>query len=233
MCGRFAFFAPREAIAALFELATVPAIEPRYNIAPTQYAPVVRASEETRELVMLRWGLVPHWAKDVSIGNRMVNARSETLATKPAFRDAFHRRRCLVPANGFYEWAPGENGRQPHFIGLPSGEPFAMAGLWESWRDPESEERIQTFTIVTTPANPQIAELHDRMPALVDPGDFGIWLDPATDPSQLTDLLTPFRDRLDTTPVSRAVNDPRNEGPAILERAHENRPARQEDLFDS
>jgi len=165
MCGRFAFYSPSEAAAALFGVSGSLPVEPRYNIAPTQYIAAVRDGEDKeRELVMLRWGLVPSWAKDPSIGNRMINARAETVAEKPSFRAAYRRRRCVVLADGFYEWRRAGDTKTPYFISLASGKPFALAGLWENWHDKESDESIQTTTLITTEANDFMRPLHHRMP---------------------------------------------------------------------
>ena len=151
MCGRFAFYSPAEATAALFGATTTSELKPRYNIAPTQDIAAIRNDQEqSPELVSLRWGLVPFWAKDPSIGNRMINARAETVAEKPSFRAAYKNRRCLILADGFYEWRKENDGKTPYFISLASGDPFAFAGLWENWTDKESGESLQTAAIITT-----------------------------------------------------------------------------------
>ncbi|MGI9248698.1 MAG: SOS response-associated peptidase, partial [Woeseiaceae bacterium] len=170
MCGRFAFYSPSEATAALFGVATSLEVVPRYNIAPTQYIAAIRDdSNQQRELVMLRWGLVPFWAKDPSIGNRMINARAETVAEKPSYRAAFRHRRCIVLADGFYEWRRQDDTKTPYYISLASGEPFALAGLWENWRDKKSDESLQTTTLITTAANEFMQPLHHRMPVVLQP----------------------------------------------------------------
>jgi putative SOS response-associated peptidase YedK len=216
VCGRFAFYSPAEAAAALFQFEPGLPTEPRYNIAPTQLIPVVRpAREGGRELVMLRWGLVPFWAKDPSIGNRMINARAETLAEKPAYRHAFGKRRCLILADGFYEWRTEGRGKTPYFISLDGGEPFAFAGLWESWTDRSSGESLQTAVIVTTAASAFLAELHDRMPVVLQPDTAGDWL--AGEPGAL-DTAIAGPQRFQAWPVDRKVNDARNEGPGLLQR---------------
>lgn len=221
MCGRFAFYSPDEAASRLFGVSDAPELEPRYNIAPTQFAPVVRQHDGgVRRIQLLRWGLVPFWAKDKSIGNRMINARAETLATKPAYRDSYRKRRCLVPANGFFEWQKRGGLKQPFFISLGATEPFAMAGLWASWRSKEDpEQRLESFTIVTTTPADAISALHDRMPVIVSPQDYSRWLDPdIRETDALESLLVPCQsDRLQFWPVSREVNDPRNEGPGLVE----------------
>ena len=164
MCGRFAFYSPAEATANLFGVDGALAVEARYNIAPTQFVAAVRDNDEQqRELVMLRWGLVPFWAKDPAIGNRMINARAETVAEKPSYRAAFKHRRCVVLADGFYEWRRDGDVKTPYFISLKSGDPFALAGLWEHWTDKASGETLQTTTFITTAANDFMQPLHHRM----------------------------------------------------------------------
>lgn len=224
MCGRFCFLSPPEAVVRLFKVPDVPDLPPRYNIAPTQDAPVVREAGNGREFVMLRWGLVPFWAKDLKIGNRMINARGETVAGKPAFRQAFRRRRCLVLADGFYEWQQQPGGKQPWYIRQASGEPFAMAGLWECWRggkdaeaDEEDVEPVETCTIITTTANEMMRRLHDRMPVVLDGDGVDAWLDSEAQPDGLQGLLAPAPDGvLEAVPVSRRVNSPANDGPELI-----------------
>ena len=203
-------------LAEFFELPALPPLEPRYNVAPSQNVLVVRRLPDTmpREGVLLRWGLIPSWAKDPTIGSRLINARAETAADKPAFRHAFRERRCIVPAGGFYEWQRRGAGKQPYLIRLREGKLFGLAGLWESWTAPEGTE-IQTFTILTTAANDLVRQLHDRMPVILDKKDYGLWLDPAVrDPARLTPLLRPYSaELLAAVPVSPLVNDPRHDGP--------------------
>lgn len=219
MCGRFAFYSPTEATAALFGAASTAEVEPRYNIAPTQYIAAVRDAEAgDREVVMLRWGLVPFWAKDPSIGNRMINARAETVAEKPSFRNAYRKRRCLVLADGFYEWRREGDVKTPYFISLADGSPFAFAGLWESWKSKENEESLQSAAIITTDANDYMARIHQRMPVVAQPKDAGRWLD--GDMDVLSELIAgppEFR----AWPVDRKVNNARNEGDALIEPAGE------------
>ena len=177
MCGRFAFYSPAEATAALFGVATDAAPGPRYNIAPTQdIAAIRRSGEGGAELVSLRWGLIPFWAKDPSIGNRMINARAETIAEKPSFRTAYRKRRNLLLADGFYEWQKSGSGKIPWFITTADRSPFAFAGLWEDWTDKESGESIQSTTIVTTAANDFVSNLHHRMPVILEPASGERWL---------------------------------------------------------
>lgn len=215
MCGRFAFYSPSEATAALFGVDGALAVEPRYNIAPTQFVAAIRDNaDQHRELVMLRWGLVPFWAKDPSIGNRMINARAETVAEKPSYRNAFKHRRCVVLADGFYEWHRQGDVKIPHFISLKSGEPFALAGLWETWKDKDSGEELQTTTLITTAANDFMQPLHHRMPVIVQADGANDWL------SGSADFLDGAADRtppLRAWPVSRNVNNARNQGEQLID----------------
>ncbi|HKJ09908.1 MAG TPA: SOS response-associated peptidase [Gammaproteobacteria bacterium] len=222
MCGRFTLATPAERIAEHFRLAAVPVLQPRYNIAPSQSIAAVRAAGPQRELVWLRWGLVPAWARDPKVGYRMINARAESLAERPAYRTAFRRRRCLVPADGFYEWKGTGRGKQPYHIRRRDGGPFAIAGLWEHWQSPDGEV-IESVTLVTTAANARLAPLHDRMPVLLAPATYGIWLDPELhDTRPLAALLQPCPDdALVTRPVSRRVNDPREDDAGLIEAANE------------
>jgi putative SOS response-associated peptidase YedK len=214
MCGRFAFYSPAEATAALFGAAGAPAVVPRYNIAPTQDIAAIRQDAAgTREFVLLRWGLIPFWAKDASIGNRMINARSETAAEKPAYREAFRRRRCIVPADGFFEWRRVGDAKTPYFISLESGEPFAIAGLWERWIDKGTGEELQSATLLTTAANEFMSALHDRMPVILDPAAANDWLD-GGDTAVAGGGAVPT---LRAWPVSRRVNNARNEGSDLIE----------------
>jgi putative SOS response-associated peptidase YedK len=220
MCGRYAFYSPAEAVKATFALDDVPALEPRYNIAPTQPVAAVRAGEEgSRSLAMLHWGLVPKWAKERAIGNRMINARAETLAEKPAFRDAFRRRRCLVVADGWYEWQVAPGGKQPWFVRLRDGRLIAFAGLWERWRDPSDGATLESCTIVTTDASQSIRKIYDRMPVVLAEEDWDRWMDTAfSDTDKLSELLRPFEPKaLQAWPVSRMVNAPKNQGPKLIE----------------
>jgi putative SOS response-associated peptidase YedK len=211
MCGRYTLSSPNDAIADLFEMPELPFLPPRFNVAPTQEAAVVRVLKhgEPRRLDLLRWGLVPYWAEDPSIGNRMINARAESVSDKPAYRRSFRKQRCLVATDGFYEWKKQGKLKQPYHIRRKDHRPFAFAGLWERWKDPEGK-LLDTFTILTTDANELIRPLHDRMPVIVDRKDFALWLDPeVNDPVQLQALLVPAPpEDLETVPVSRAVNSP-------------------------
>lgn len=229
MCGRLFQTSDPARIAALFGTSgAVPNYPPRHNGAPTQEIAAVRFNEAdgARHLDLLRWGLVPHWAKDPAIGNRLINARAEGIDAKPAFRDAFRRRRCLVPADGFYEWQRRDDGRQPFAIALADGGPMALAGLWENWRDPAGNW-VRSFTIVTTVANRLLAPIHDRMPVILDPADWPDWLgETAAAPERLLGLLRPLpADRLEAWPVSRRVNNVRADEPGLADRLPPANPA--------
>ncbi|MEJ2127353.1 MAG: SOS response-associated peptidase [Woeseiaceae bacterium] len=215
MCGRFAFYSPSEATAALFGASGSLPVEARYNIAPTQYVAAVRNDEQDkRELVMLRWGLVPFWAKDAAIGNRMINARVETVAEKPAFRAAFRRRRCLVLADGFYEWHREGSGKTPYYISAADGEPFAFAALWENWNSKDSDESIQSTTLITAAANDFMAPMHHRMPVVLRPDSADRWLGGDDD---LLTYAAEFGPEMRAWPVDRRVNNARNEGAELIE----------------
>jgi len=216
MCGRFAFYSPHEAVTRLFGVAGAPPVEPRYNIAPTQFVAAVRADAAGRSaFATLHWGLVPSWAKEKSIGARMINARAETLGEKPSFRSAYRRRRCLVLADGWYEWQRSGAVKQPYFITFEDREPFGMAGLWESWRDPASGEPLESCCIVTTQAAPELARVHDRMPVIIPAERRDDWLDPA---GASDAILVPWtRGGFEIRPVSRRVNDARNQGADLVE----------------
>ncbi len=221
MCGRYILTVPGEVLARLFDLDEVPELGPRYNIAPGQLAPVVRAADGARRLAMLRWGLVPHWARDPRTGNRPINARAESVASRPSFRDPFRYRRCLVPADGFYEWRRTPAGKQPWLVRFADRRPFAMAGLWEHWRG-STGEALETFTILTTRPNEIVAPIHARMPVILPPEAWDTWLDPSLrDPGPLLDLLGPHpAPGMEAFPVSRRVNDPRNDSPACITPTH-------------
>lgn len=218
MCGRFTLTSPDGALVQ-FSLPDLPSLEPRYNIAPTQPVAVVRMAvqEAARELVMLKWGLIPYWAKDPGIGARLINARSETVAQKPAFRDAFRKRRCLVVADGFYEWQKQNGGKQPFYIRMRDGGPFGMAGLWEAWRGPEGV--IESCALITTDANDLMRPIHDRMPVILPARDYDLWLDRGFRQGDLlVPLLRPFpSEEMLAYPVSRRVNSPENDDPHCME----------------
>ena len=219
MCGRYAFFSPAEAVKRIFALDDVPELEPRYNIAPTQAVPAVRTGEEgSRAFSMLHWGLVPKWAKERAIGNRMINARSETLAEKPSFREAFRKRRCLVLTDGWYEWQVAAGGKQPWFVRRKDARPFAFAGLWERWKDPADGSMLESCTIITTDAAESIKKIHERMPVVLEEADWDRWTDTAfSDTGTLSELLKPCDPKsLEAWPVSREVNAPKNQGPQLI-----------------
>jgi putative SOS response-associated peptidase YedK len=218
MCGRFASFLPPEAIRALFRTSgPMPNIEPSWNVAPTQNAMVVRRHPETgeRRLDLLRWGLVPHFTKDLKAARKPINARSETAGASGIFRGALVSWRCLIPANAFYEWRTLPDGKQPYAIAQLDGSPLAFAGLWEGWRSPE-DETLRTFTILTTTANGTMNQLHERMPVILEAEDWPAWLG-----ETVGDAPAPMRPASDDVlyiwPVSRVVNNVRNNGADLLD----------------
>jgi len=233
MCGRFVIHSLPERLAEMFEVEDFPSFAPRYNLAPSQLAPIIRAgADDRREALLLDWGLVPGWADDPAIGQRMINARSETAAVKPSFREALRSRRCLVPANGFYEWLRVDEQRQPCYVQASDNEPFAMAGLWETWRGDEQE--LQTFTVLTTNAGDDLVDLHHRAPVILAAQNWQQWLErrPLTD-DQLRELcgaLPPGS--LHYHPVSPRVNKPANDDPGCLEAVTAPLRPAQASLFD-
>lgn len=223
MCGRFTLTTPAHRLADLFDLSgELPQVTPSYNIAPTQEIAAVAAdSEGRRHLRELHWGLVPHWAKDPEIGNRMINARAESVPEKSSFKAAFKKRRCLIPADGFYEWArdgSGSGPKQPYYIRLQTGSPYAFAGLWESWEG-EDGRRLHTTTIITTEANELVGEIHNRMPVILAPENYPTWLDTSIEATEeLMPLLAPYpSDQMEAYPVSTHVNRPANDDPGCVE----------------
>jgi putative SOS response-associated peptidase YedK len=219
MCGRYAVTSSPEAIRALFRYAEQPDFPPRYNIAPTQPIAIVRLHNGQRQFALVRWGLIPSWVKDPRTVSLMFNARGETVRDKPAFSAAMKRRRCLVPADGFYEWQRQGGRKQPFYIRARSGEPLAFAGLWETWVGPNGEE-IDTAAIVTTAANSTLKPLHDRMPVIVPPEAFDLWLSGEADVETAASLIAPAPDDLlEAYPVSLAVNTAANDNPALIEPA--------------
>ncbi len=227
MCGRFTQQRPASELAEIFS--AEPLVDDRgghYNVAPTDDALVVVQREARRAITAYRWGLVPHWAPDLKTGGRMFNARAETLTTSPAFRDAFKRRRCLVPVDSFYEWKREGSIRQPYNIARADGRPLALAGLWAGWKDPDADAVVRTFTIVTTSPNEAVADLHDRMPVLIPDDAWDTWLDPdPPDQTILIGLLQPTDAIvLRIHAVSRDVNDVRRDGPALVEPLTETAP---------
>ena len=220
MCGRFTQERPTSDLAEIFAAEDL-ADEPggRFNVAPTDDAAVVVQREDRRAIRAYRWGLIPHWAESAKVGSRMFNARAETLGSSPVFRDAFRKRRCLVPVDSFYEWRREGRFRQPFRIVRSDGRPLALAGLWAGWRDPDTDEVRRTFTIITTGPNDLMRPIHDRMPVVLPSGAWDRWLDTTLrDPGELNGLLVPAPDgELELYPVSRAVNDVRNDGPGLIE----------------
>lgn len=216
MCGRFSQRQSAEAIAQAFQVLEIPSLTPRYNIAPTQAVATVlqNSQQEGRHLKMLHWGLIPSWAKDPKIASKLINARAETVAEKPSFRSAFRQRRCLVVADGFYEWQQQENKKQkqPYYFRFKDESPFAFAGLWERWEDPNGKE-IQSCTLLTTQANDLMRPIHHRMPVILSPKDYGLWLDPEVKkPELLQPLLHPYpTEQMTAYPVSKLVNKPTND----------------------
>jgi putative SOS response-associated peptidase YedK len=218
MCGRFALSAPEELVSH-FNLTKVPTLEPRYNITPSQDIAVLRFIPDTqdRELVLLRWGLIPFWAKDKKIGYKMINARAESVSEKPAFRAAFKHRHCLIPASGFFEWDHKTQTNQPYFIKRKDSNILAFAGLWEHWKG-EDGETVESCTIITTAANRIVGKIHDRMPAIVDSDKYEQWIDPQVDKDARMSLIKPFPDnKILAYPVGKAVNNPKNDTPECLE----------------
>jgi putative SOS response-associated peptidase YedK len=219
MCGRYELHSHPAAIALTFTLADPPDVHPRYNIAPATDVPVVRVNADGhREMVRMRWGLVPRWAKDPAIGAKMINARGETIAEKPSFRMAYRRHRCLLPADGFYEWMPVPGAaparKQPVHVGMKDGALFGMAGLYERWRSAEGDI-VDTCTIVTTAANSRLAPVHDRMPLIVAPERYGRWLDPAI--ADVADLIVPFpSEAMAYYPISARVNNVHHDDASLI-----------------
>jgi putative SOS response-associated peptidase YedK len=220
VCGRYALHNLPEVVALQFGLTELPAFEARYNIAPSSNVLVISSQQDGQPLATtMRWGLIPSWAKDASIGNKLANARAETLAGKPAFRSAFRHRRCLIPASGFYEWKPVAGRKQPYYVRPADHGLFVFAGLYEVWLSPEG--LLRTCTILTTDANALMQSIHNRMPVIVAPEDYRRWLDPGnTTGAGLGDVLAPYpAEHMLAYPVSTRVNNARNEDPALIERA--------------
>lgn len=229
MCARYTLARElAEVVRMIVCVNLLKAYSPRYNIAPNQYAPVLVREEGATELRMLRWGLVPAWAKDEKVGSKLINARMETVMEQPSFRHAWRSRRCLIPADGFYEWLSTPSGKIPHRFTMKDRQPFCFAGLWERWQPTTASQQelfaaapesvpLDTFTIMTTRANALVATLHDRMPVILAPQDFELWLDPASRSQKLAAILCPFDpDKMSCTQVSAFVNSSRVEGPECL-----------------
>jgi len=212
MCGRYTLTAPAEVLTEIFDVRESVELTPRYNIAPTQEVAVVGLNHDgDRTLGLMRWGLIPSWAKDPSIGNRLINARSETAAVKPSFRSSFKKRRCLIPADGFFEWKKLAKGKQPYYLRMKEHRPFAIAGLWSRWHKGEGEP-IVSCTLLTTAPNELTGQVHDRMPVILPAEAYAPWLSQDTDPEDLQALCTAYpADEMETYPVSTLVNSPRND----------------------
>jgi putative SOS response-associated peptidase YedK len=223
MCGRFALYSDPFSLAKRFQAEALPELSPRYNVTPTQSIPIVREEGGNRRFALAHWGLIPHWAKDMKIGYHTINARAETVAEKPAFRNAYKHRRCLIPADGFYEWQalPGSKIKQPWFIALQDREPMAFAGLWERWRNPEGEE-LESCSIIVTDANQIMRPIHDRMPVILAPEDWGAWLEcDSKDAVGLQGLLKPYPEEgMTAWQVSTKVNSPRYDSVECLDTAN-------------
>ena len=229
MCGRFSLRASPDDLVEHFSLVERPPWEPRYNVAPEQPVLTVRKGRRGRRAGLMRWGLIPPGMRTPDPGRRLINARRETVARRPAFREAFAHSRCLVPADGFYEWRADGRLRRPFFFTVGDDTIFAFAGIWTRWTTPEGH-RIGTVSILTTDANPLVRPIHDRMPVILDPGGYATWLDPAADRPTLLDLTDPFPpDRMSSREVSRAVNRADHEGPDCLAPPD---PPVERDLFD-
>ncbi len=221
MCGRYAKFSSPESIRRMLRYIEKPNFPPRYNIAPTQPIAIVRLVDGVRQFALVRWGFIPAWVKDPKTMSLMFNARGETAADKPAYRNAMKRRRCLVPADGFYEWKRDGDRKRPYWVHPRAGGPIAFAGLWEAWMGPNGEE-LETAAIVTTAANDALKPLHDRMPVVVPPDAFDLWLEPNVDPQAAATLIAPApNDLLEAYEVSGAVNRVANDDPSLLTPASE------------
>jgi putative SOS response-associated peptidase YedK len=220
MCGRYVLIITGKMLAANYELAEAPEISPRYNIAPSQEAPVIRYNEESgqREFGFLKWGLVPFWADEPKTGYKTINARAETVEKSPAYRAAFKRRRCLVPADGFYEWKKVDKSKEPYLIHRPQWENFAFAGLWERWEGGDGRV-IESYSIITTEPNDLIRKIHNRAPVILNRADYGTWIDPETAASTARKLLRPYEGDLEMYRVDKRVNSPSNDDPSCIEEA--------------
>lgn len=217
MCGRFSQKSSPKKVAEKFGVEEVPALFERYNVAPAQAVLAVRDPSGGRETTFFKWGLIPSWAKDPAIGNKLINARSETVTEKPSFREAFARRRCIIPADGFYEWSRTGGRKQPLYFYMRDGEPFGIAGLWERWQGGDGP--LETCTLLTTEANELLAPYHDRMPVILRPEDYEVWLDAGVRRVEvLTPLLRPYpQEEMGAYAVSPLVNNPANDHPRCVE----------------
>ena len=215
MCGRFFLVEDGQSLKLHFNAEGEISFSPRYNIAPSQDAPVIRHGESGREITLMHWGLIPHWSKESKLKYSTINARAETVDQKPVYRTPFKRSRCLVPASGFYEWKKAEGGKQPYLIKSKTGL-MAFAGLWDHWQGEGGA--IDSFSIIVTDANRKVMPIHDRMPVILDENDYSAWLDPKTQVEDLKSLLIPFNDEdIELQPVSKRVNSPRNDDPECIQ----------------
>lgn len=220
MCGRFTSLLSPELLKSVYGVRPPASLAPRYNIAPTQQVHIIREDDAgNKECTEMRWGLVPRWAKDISIGNKLINARCETVAEKPSFRNAIHHRRCIVPASGFFEWGATPKGKVPHYITARDGSPFSIAGIWETWKTPDGG-MLESFALLTSDANLLMATIHERMPVILKPSDFAAWLDRSvTDPQKLQRIYQPYpADLMQAWPVSTFVNSPAHIGEECIHR---------------
>jgi putative SOS response-associated peptidase YedK len=217
MCGRFVTSIPADVLKAIFSLIEVPRFEPRYNVSPTQLVAVVRSEGDHNRLDLLKWGFVPSWSKDLSFGSHLINARSETISEKQAFRHAIKYRRCIIPTSGYFEWEHAGARKQPYYIHMADQTPMCLAGIWEAWKAPDNSV-IETFAILTTAANKMVATLHDRMPVVLHPDDFPLWLSRNMhDPEQLQQLYIPYQaSEMIACKVPDLVNNPRFDSPACI-----------------
>ena len=218
MCGRFVTTISPELLVKIFGLQGLPDFEPRFNVAPSQHVWVVRSVGDHNRLDLMKWGLIPSWSKDTAIAAHTINARCETVAEKPAFRHAIKKQRCIVPAAGFYEWQHSKGHKQPYYVRMVNSGLMAFAGLWEKWKSEDDEDFLETFTILTTSANELITPIHTRMPVILYPEDYDLWLDTTMhDPEQLQRLYQPFPpDLLTAHKVPDLVNNPRFDSPACI-----------------
>jgi len=219
MCGRFALTLPSKKVMAQFNIKDEVDLTARYNIAPTQQIAVIRPADSMKnKLVMMRWGLVPNWAKDIKIGYNLINARAESLEEKPSFHEAYTRKRCLIPADGFYEWKHDGTRKQPYFIKMKNSDLFAMAGLWDIWKTPKGKNLL-SCAIIVTEANGGVAKIHDRMPVIIKADQYGFWLDPRTNKSLLREIMRPYNPfKMVAYPVSRMCNNPRYDSPGCIKK---------------
>jgi putative SOS response-associated peptidase YedK len=221
MCGRYTLTTDAQALVDIFQIERLlfdPAeLRPRFNIAPSQAVPIVRITETGRELLLARWGLVPHWSREATTKYSTINARAESVAEKPTYRDAFRRKRCLIPATGFYEWKREGETKVPYYIHPQDAGAFALAGLWDRWE--RDGEGFDSCSIIVTQANPAMQQIHERMPVILNPVQYNTWLNTGHfNRAQLQSLLLPFSGELDIYPVSRKVNSPGNDAPALIEK---------------